>query len=182
MSSVLPGLVQQSPEAAGRRRGAAFPEPLAWQPVPTRHQREPVKPARGRRAPPSATGPLQRRHLCPDLSNGCPTLPGHGWAFAARVYIVVFVELRPWLLVTRVGHSRRSLNVLYGFDVYPVEFLCRLVTLMLHSEEVRFTDSLQLEDFVTWLHKFTFNYKNALKSVKYRKLVNYWGKNSPKVK
>lgn len=44
MSSVLPGLLQQSPEAAGRRRGAAFPEPLAWQPVPTRHQREPVKP------------------------------------------------------------------------------------------------------------------------------------------
>uniref|UniRef100_A0A8D3DXQ6 Nuclear receptor-interacting protein 2 n=1 Tax=Scophthalmus maximus TaxID=52904 RepID=A0A8D3DXQ6_SCOMX len=44
---VLPGPEQSGPEAAGMRRRAALPDPVdGGRPVPTRHQREPVRPDR----------------------------------------------------------------------------------------------------------------------------------------
>uniref|UniRef100_G3Q9C0 Nuclear receptor interacting protein 2 n=1 Tax=Gasterosteus aculeatus aculeatus TaxID=481459 RepID=G3Q9C0_GASAC len=42
-TQMLPGPEHPGPEAARPRRGAALPQPFARQPVPTRHQREPVK-------------------------------------------------------------------------------------------------------------------------------------------
>lgn len=53
--TVLPGPEQSGPEAAGLQRRAALPQPFHRQPVPTRHQREPVSPTPRRRPPPPRT-------------------------------------------------------------------------------------------------------------------------------
>lgn len=65
---MLPGPERAGPEAAGLRRGAALPETFDPQPVPTRHQREPVSLRRldGERPPP-------RGRLCLD----CPITVSH---------------------------------------------------------------------------------------------------------
>lgn len=121
VSSVLSGLEHQSPKAKGQWRGAAFPEPFAWHPVPARHQREPVKPARGHgflRPQPVRCNNVVCIWTCPI------TLPEHGWALAAYVYITVFVELRPWLLVTKVDHSQFTAAV-WTISMYIQINLCR---------------------------------------------------------
>lgn len=79
---VLFGSEQSGPEAAGLRRGSALPEPLDRQPVPTRHQREPVRstPQQGPR-PPKAYLVAAMRHDAVHVwavGSPCLSLPEHG--------------------------------------------------------------------------------------------------------
>lgn len=127
---MLFGLEQQSPKAKGQWRGAAFPEPFAWHPVPTRHQREPVKPAHGH-------GFLRPHPVCCNkvvCMWTCPITVSHT---ALTWMSIRSLSLHHCVISYKNGPQpvhRCSLNILYDFNVYSDQFLC-LVALMLHSEK-----------------------------------------------
>lgn len=109
--AVLPGLQPSGPEAAGRRRDV-LPQPLLRQPVPTRHQREPVS---GRTAPdglletstgrcqwgatPSASGPVwsQRPALPKDTGERRPPPPPPPSSSSSLHRCVCRIQTLSWL-------------------------------------------------------------------------------------